>query len=73
VPVAVDRDGAVPESLDAAFSQRRERWRLLTPRGHNPTGATWSPERRTALAAVMGRSIPRLLTVEDDQFGRTVR
>ena len=66
VPVAVDRDGAVPESLDAAFRSGAT-MALLTPRGHNPTGATWSPERRTALAAVMADH-PQALTVEDDQF-----
>lgn len=73
IPVAVDRQGAVPESLDAAF-RGGATMALLTPRGHNPTGATWSAERRTALAAVMADH-PQVLMVEDDQFagGSTTR
>lgn len=66
VPVAVDRYGAVPESLDAAFRDGAM-MALLTPRGHNPTGATWSAERRAALASVISDH-PQVLTVEDDQF-----
>jgi DNA-binding transcriptional MocR family regulator len=66
VPVVVDQYGAVPESLDAAF-RGGAIMALLTPRGHNPTGATWSTERRAALAAVMADH-PHVLTVEDDQF-----
>jgi len=66
LPVAVDRYGAVPESLDAAF-RGGATIALLTPRGHNPTGATWSAERRAALAVVMADH-PQVLVVEDDQF-----
>ena len=66
VPVAVDRYGAVPESLDAAF-RNGAMMALLTPRGHNPTGATWSADRRNALATVLADH-PQVLTVEDDQF-----
>jgi DNA-binding transcriptional MocR family regulator len=73
IPVAIDRYGAVPESLDAAF-RGGAMMALLSPRGHNPTGATWSTERRTALAAVMADH-PQVLAVEDDQFadGSTTR
>lgn len=73
VPVAVDRHGAVPESLDAAL-RAGATMALLTPRGHNPTGATWSAERRAALTAVMVDHT-RALVVEDDQFadGSTTR
>ena len=45
IGVAVDREGAVPASLDAAF-RAGAIMALLTPRAHNPTGATWSPSRR---------------------------
>lgn len=66
IPVSVDTFGAVPESLDAALRSGAT-MTLLTPRGHNPTGATWSAERRAALAAVLADH-PKVLAVEDDQF-----
>ena len=66
VPVNVDREGAVPASLDAAFRTGAV-MALLTPRAHNPTGASWSPARRTALAAVLAEH-PQAIVVEDDQF-----
>jgi GntR family transcriptional regulator/MocR family aminotransferase len=63
--VAVDAFGAVPASLDEAL-RNGARLALLTPRGHNPTGATWSPERLTDLADVL-RAHPDVIVVEDDQ------
>jgi DNA-binding transcriptional MocR family regulator len=64
--VAVDEHGAVPASLDAAF-RAGAAMSLLTPSAHNPTGASWSPERRVALAAVLAEH-PTAIVVEDDQF-----
>ena len=66
VPVAVDEHGAVPASLDHAF-RNGATVALLTPSAHNPTGASWSPERRAALAAVVADH-PGVVVVEDDQF-----
>jgi DNA-binding transcriptional MocR family regulator len=66
LPVAVDECGAVPESLDAAL-RSGAMMALLTPRAHNPTGASWSAERRLALGTVMAEH-PHALVVEDDQF-----
>jgi DNA-binding transcriptional MocR family regulator len=66
IGVAVDRDGAVPESLDAVF-RAGAAMALLTPRAHNPTGATWSPQRVAALAAVL-KEHPNAVVVEDDHF-----
>ena len=66
IGVAVDREGAVPASLDAAF-RAGAIMALLTPRAHNPTGATWSPSRRVALAAVLSEH-PEAIVVEDDHF-----
>jgi GntR family transcriptional regulator / MocR family aminotransferase len=73
VAVAVDREGAVPDSLDAAF-RAGAIMALLTPRAHNPTGASWSPGRRAALAGVLAGH-PHAIAVEDDQFaeGSTAR
>ncbi len=66
VGVAVDEEGAVPDSLEAALAAGAG-MALLTPAAHNPTGASWSPQRRAALAAVLARH-PQVVAVEDDQF-----
>jgi GntR family transcriptional regulator/MocR family aminotransferase len=41
---------------------------LLTPRAHNPTGASWTPERLRALGDVLSQ-YPHVLAIEDDHFG----
>lgn len=66
IGVDVDAEGAVPESLDSALG-RGANVVLLTPRAENPTGATWTPERRAALADVLAEC-PRALILEDDHF-----
>jgi GntR family transcriptional regulator/MocR family aminotransferase len=66
VPVAVDEEGVTPDSLDAA-GRAGATMALLTPRAHNPTGASWTARRRADLAAVVGEH-PRLIVVEDDPF-----
>jgi GntR family transcriptional regulator/MocR family aminotransferase len=66
VGVEVDTWGAVPASLEAALSTGVAAV-LFTPRAHNPTGASWSIERRTALADVLA-AFPKVLVLEDDQF-----
>jgi DNA-binding transcriptional MocR family regulator len=66
IGVAMDREGAIPTSLDAAF-RAGATLALLTPRAHNPTGATWSPQRVIALAAVL-KDHPDAVLVEDDHF-----
>ena len=63
--VAVDRFGVTPTSLDAALREGAELV-FLTPRGHNPTGATWSKERVAELAEVL-KTHPNVVVVEDDQ------
>jgi GntR family transcriptional regulator/MocR family aminotransferase len=63
--VAVDRFGAIPASLDAALRDGA-RLVILTPRGHNPTGASWSAERLSELADVL-KAHPDAIVVEDDQ------
>lgn len=64
LPVAVDAHGVRPEALDAALQQGAQGV-LLTPRAHSPTGASWTPERRAEIAAVLAAR-PRVLVVEDD-------
>jgi DNA-binding transcriptional MocR family regulator len=63
--VAVDRFGVIPASLDAALRDGASLV-ILTPRGHNPTGASWSPQRLSELSDVL-KSHPDAFVVEDDQ------
>jgi GntR family transcriptional regulator/MocR family aminotransferase len=65
VGIAVDRFGAVPASLDAALRDGA-RLVILTPRAHNPTGASWSIERLSELSDVL-KAHPDAMVVEDDQ------
>jgi GntR family transcriptional regulator/MocR family aminotransferase len=39
---------------------------LVTPRAHNPTGASWSEQRLSAIADVLA-SHPEGIVMEDDQ------
>jgi DNA-binding transcriptional MocR family regulator len=65
IGIAVDRFGAVPASLDAALRDGA-RLVILTPRAHNPTGASWSIERLSELSDVL-KAHPDAIVVEDDQ------
>jgi DNA-binding transcriptional MocR family regulator len=78
VGIEVDAFGAVPASLDAALREAANGASgasgasgttavLLTPRAHNPTGASWSVERAAALADVIAAN-PGVLVIEDDHF-----
>jgi DNA-binding transcriptional MocR family regulator len=81
VGIEVDAFGAVPASLDAALRDGANGANgvngtngipgttavLLTPRAHNPTGASWSVERAAALADVIAAH-PGVLVIEDDHF-----
>jgi len=64
--VDVDDEGAMPDSLDRALRGGAVA-ALFTPRVQNPTGASWTPERRAALAAVLAAH-PAVVAIEDDQF-----
>jgi GntR family transcriptional regulator/MocR family aminotransferase len=66
IAVAVDGDGAVPDSLDRACRAGAS-MALLTPRAHNPTGCSWTSQRRASLADVLADH-PHTIVVEDDQF-----
>jgi DNA-binding transcriptional MocR family regulator len=63
VPIAVDDDGLVPESLEAALEHTLDAL-LLTPRAQNPTGATLTPARAQALTLLL--SGHDVLVLEDD-------
>lgn len=67
LPVSVDREGVLPESLEAALSSGAAAL-VVTPRAQNPTGACFSPERIEDLRLVLERH-PDLVTIEDDHAG----
>ncbi|WP_435971196.1 aminotransferase class I/II-fold pyridoxal phosphate-dependent enzyme [Streptomyces sp. Qhu_M48] len=64
VPVTVDGEGLVPESLRAAL-RSGVRAVVCSPRGQCPTGAYFSRARRDELASML-REFPEVLVVEDD-------
>jgi GntR family transcriptional regulator/MocR family aminotransferase len=67
IGIETDADGARPESLDSAIRAGANAV-LFTPRAHNPTGASWTPERLQALGDVLSRH-PQTVAIEDDHFG----
>jgi GntR family transcriptional regulator/MocR family aminotransferase len=67
IGIETDDDGARPESLEAAIRAGANAV-LLTPRAHNPTGASWTPERLRSLGDVLSQ-YPHVLAIEDDHFG----
>ncbi len=67
IPVRIDDEGPLPESLAAALEARAEAL-VLTPRAQNPSGAALSAARAKSLRAVL-RSHPRALVIEDDHAG----
>jgi len=66
VPVEMDGEGMLPESLAAALG-RGVTTVVITPRGQNPTGAALSRERADQLLTIL-RDRPELLVVEDDHM-----
>lgn len=66
--VALDREGLVPEALDAAFAETGARVVFATPTLQTPTGAVMSEARRDAVAEVVARHDAHL--VEDDVYAR---
>lgn len=69
VPVAVDAEGMVPESLAAALDERPTAV-LLQPRAHNPTGVSMSARRADRLADLLEHHPDaRPCVVEDDHSG----
>ena len=64
VPVPTDAEGVRPDLLEAAFKASGARVFACQPTYANPTGATLSPERRTAVLEVARRV--GAFIVEDD-------
>ena len=65
-PVPVDDDGLLPDELDRAI-RSGARAVILTPRAHNPTGASLTAVRAGELRAVFDQH-PHVLVIEDDHF-----
>jgi len=65
--IAIDREGLIPESLEAACREGKPRALFIMPTLHNPTTATLSAARRAAIAEIARRH--DLLIVEDDIYG----
>lgn len=64
--VAIDEHGMVPAALAAAL-EAGARAVLLTPRAHNPTGASLNQRRARELRQVLDRH-PQVLVLVDDHF-----
>lgn len=62
----VDEQGAIPASLDAALAGGASAV-LLTPRAHNPVGASWTLGRMAELTSVLAAH-SGVIAIEDDQF-----
>jgi len=67
VPVAVDEQGLVPESLEEACRRGNPKLLYCMPNLHNPTGVVLARERRERVAALAQRY--DLLVLEDDASG----
>jgi DNA-binding transcriptional MocR family regulator len=66
VPVEMDGEGMLPESLAAALT-RGVTAVVITPRAQNPTGAAFTRERAAELLTIV-RDRPELLVIEDDHM-----
>lgn len=66
--VAVDAEGMQPRALEQALAQGAQAV-ILTPRAHNPTGASLSAARARRLRALLARH-PQVLVIVDDHFAR---
>lgn len=66
IGAVVDRQGMCPHALESAL-EKGAKAVLITPRAHNPTGASITAERADALKQVLSR-YPDVIVMEDDHF-----
>ncbi|PXW28814.1 UNVERIFIED_CONTAM: GntR family transcriptional regulator [Williamsia faeni] len=64
--VAVDEHGMTPDGLDRALREGA-RAVIITPRAHNPTGASLNTERAQQLSDLL-QGYPEVLVIEDDHL-----
>lgn len=67
IGVPMDREGMLPEALEALCSRVRPRAVFIVPSLHNPTTITLSMARREAITAIARAH--NMLIVEDDVYG----
>lgn len=67
IGVPVDEAGVVASALAEALRHRPAAV-FLQPRAHNPTGASWTPDRARELALALASS-PSTVVIEDDSAG----
>ena len=70
-PVAMDGDGILPDSFEAACKAHRPKALYLTPTFHNPTTATLPLGRRRRLIEIARRH--GVVIIEDDAYGALPR
>ncbi len=70
VGIPMDRDGIIPEQLEAAVREHDPRALFCVPTIQNPTAVTMPVDRRQAIAAIAKRR--QLLVLESDIFGGLV-
>lgn len=64
--VPVDRHGLLPGPLQASLEAGAQVV-IVTPRAHNPTGCSLSPERAAKIRAVLA-GFPHVMVIVDDHF-----
>lgn len=67
VPVPGDSEGMDMEALDQAIRLHKPKMIYLVPTFRNPSGETWSRERRAGAAKLAGAA--GVIIVEDDPYG----
>ncbi|MGN6309122.1 MAG: PLP-dependent aminotransferase family protein [Xanthobacteraceae bacterium] len=67
VGVEMDRDGVLPDALEAACKQHQPKAIYLIPTLHNPSTATLPPARRRAIADIVRHH--GVWLIEDDAYG----
>ena len=65
--LACDRDGILTDAFAAVAAEGAIKALYCIPTMHNPTGLTWSAERRRAVAAIARAH--RIPIIEDDVYG----
>jgi len=67
VAVHCDEEGMIPEALAEAIERHKPKMIYLVPTFRNPSGETWSLERRRMVAEVAASA--GVVVVEDDPYG----
>ncbi len=67
VAVPGDDEGIDPDTLEKAIAEHRPKMLYAVPTFRNPSGETWSPERRRRIAQLTAAA--GVVVVEDDPYG----